>query len=52
MHINKISKISRDKTKSGIGGLGGNKGAVAIRFSFLETEFAFVNVHLKGGHSK
>ena len=39
----------RDKTKSGIGGLGGNKGAVAIRFTYLETEMAFVNVRLTGG---
>lgn len=34
---------------TGLSGFIGNKGSVAIRFSFEDTSLAFINVHMESG---
>jgi phosphatidylinositol-3,4,5-trisphosphate 5-phosphatase 2 len=45
----RFSYICTSKVKTGLGGSGGNKGSVAIRFSFDDTTFGFMNCHLASG---
>ncbi|XP_074658174.1 phosphatidylinositol 3,4,5-trisphosphate 5-phosphatase 2-like isoform X2 [Tubulanus polymorphus] len=51
-HKNKISHIESASVKTGIANTLGNKGAVAITFSFCGTSFCFVNCHLTSGAEK
>ena len=41
-----ISDISTSVVKTGIGGIGGNKGGVGVRLKLFETPMVFCNVHL------
>jgi hypothetical protein len=42
----RIRDIKTSKVKTGLGGSGGNKGAVAVRLTIDDSSFAFINVHL------
>jgi len=48
-HKNRINSIRTSKVKTGFGGQSGNKGAVALRFNFDNSSFAFINCHLTSG---
>ena len=48
-HKHKIKSIRKHKVKTGMSGMTGNKGSVALRFNFEDTSFAFVDVHLESG---
>lgn len=41
-----VTDVQTSKTKTGIAGLGGNKGAVCIRMNIQDTTLCFVNAHL------
>ena len=47
----RISGLSAAEVKRGMGGLHGNKGAVAIRFRVDDTSLCFINCHLAAGQS-
>ena len=49
---NRINHIRTSKVKTGLGGQGGNKGCVAIRFNYDDTTFAFLNCHLACGQKE
>lgn len=51
-HINRIRGIRKCKVKTGLAGMTGNKGGVALRFLFDDTSFAFINCHLEAGQTK
>lgn len=42
-------EVETEISKSGFKGIAGNKGAVAIRFSFHQNSFCFVCAHLAAG---
>eukprot|EP00933_Yihiella_yeosuensis_P036693 TRINITY_DN30467_c0_g2_i1.p1 TRINITY_DN30467_c0_g2~~TRINITY_DN30467_c0_g2_i1.p1 ORF type:complete len:503 (+),score=93.21 TRINITY_DN30467_c0_g2_i1:72-1580(+) len=44
-----LGQIDCDRVKTGLEGLGGNKGGVSIRFLLGVTSVCFVNVHLPSG---
>lgn len=46
-----VSTVRSDTANVGLGGVGGNKGAIGVRFSVFDTEFVFVNSHL-AAHQK
>ncbi|OAA41660.1 Inositol polyphosphate-related phosphatase [Metarhizium rileyi] len=48
----RIRNLSAAEIKRGMGGLHGNKGAVAIRFRVDDTSLCFVNCHLAAGQSQ
>lgn len=48
----RIRGLSVAEVKRGMGGLHGNKGAVAVRFQVDETSVCFVNCHLAAGQSQ
>jgi len=45
-HITSIRNIETSYTRTGLGGLWGNKGAVSIRFNFKGSSICLVNCHL------
>lgn len=52
----KVRSHARDgsilmKLQTGLRGLSGNKGAVAIRLEYKDTSFCFLTAHLAAGHS-
>ncbi|SCU86141.1 LAMI_0D00606g1_1 [Lachancea mirantina] len=47
--INSVRQVEGASKKTGLGGMAGNKGAVAIRFDFGSTSFSFVNAHFAAG---
>lgn len=51
-HKHNISCIRTSRVKTGLAGSAGNKGAVAIRFNYANTSFAFINCHLTSGQSQ
>jgi hypothetical protein len=51
-HKQKIKVIKKCKVRTGFSGIAGNKGGVALRFSFEDTAFAFLNVHLESGQNE
>lgn len=48
----KVKQVEGSSKKTGFGGITGNKGAVAIRFEYGSTSFAFVNSHLAAGQQQ
>ena len=50
-HKNKVKNIRKVKVKTGLSGMTGNKGSVAIRFNFEDTSFSFINNHLESGQN-
>ncbi|KAG5457487.1 MAG: Endonuclease/exonuclease/phosphatase, partial [Olpidium bornovanus] len=48
----RISEVAFTTVKTGLGGLHGNKGAIAIRFLVDDTSLCFVNCHLAAGQSQ
>jgi hypothetical protein len=47
--VENIKRVEGSSKKTGLGGITGNKGAVAIRFNYGASSFCFVNVHLAAG---
>jgi hypothetical protein len=47
----RIHNISASELKRGMGGLHGNKGAIAVRFDVDDSSICFVNCHLAAGQS-
>ncbi|CAO1622405.1 unnamed protein product [Jaminaea pallidilutea] len=47
-HVRSVEATSR---KTGLKGMSGNKGGVAIRLSFYDTTFCFTTAHLAAGHA-
>ncbi|EEB05068.1 inositol-polyphosphate 5-phosphatase [Schizosaccharomyces japonicus yFS275] len=50
-HLNSIRNLEGTVKKTGLGGVSGNKGAVAIRFDFDDTAICFVTSHLAAGYT-
>ncbi|KAL6849125.1 hypothetical protein ACO1O0_008655 [Amphichorda felina] len=48
----RIIQLSGAEVKRGMGGLHGNKGAVAVRFRIDDSSVCFVNCHLAAGQSQ
>ncbi|EPX71597.1 inositol-polyphosphate 5-phosphatase [Schizosaccharomyces octosporus yFS286] len=46
-----IKNVEGTLKKTGLGGVSGNKGAVAIRFDFEDTGICFITSHLAAGHT-
>ncbi|EGD85428.1 hypothetical protein H112_06330 [Trichophyton rubrum D6] len=49
--INKIKNVEGSLKKTGLSGMGGNKGAVAIRLDYSNTSICFITAHLAAGFS-
>lgn len=47
--VNNVKQVEGASKKTGLGGMTGNKGAVAIRFEYGSTSFCFINGHLAAG---
>ncbi|KAG6018191.1 hypothetical protein E4U43_007157 [Claviceps pusilla] len=47
----RVRNLNAAEVKRGMGGLHGNKGAVAVRFKVDDTSLCFVNCHLAAGQS-
>jgi synaptojanin len=47
--LEKIKNVEGAVKKTGMSGIAGNKGAVAIRFDYANTQFCFVTAHLAAG---
>ncbi|UKZ72738.1 hypothetical protein TrVFT333_000372 [Trichoderma virens FT-333] len=48
----RITHLSGAEVKRGMGGLHGNKGAVAVRFQVDDTSLCFINCHLAAGQTQ
>lgn len=48
----RIRNLSGAEVKRGMGGLHGNKGAVAVRFQVDDTSLCFINCHLAAGQTQ
>lgn len=46
-----VRQVEATTRKTGLKGMSGNKGGVAIRLSIHDTSFCFVTAHLAAGHS-
>ncbi|KAI0089103.1 inositol polyphosphate phosphatase [Irpex rosettiformis] len=46
-----IRNVEAATHKTGLRGISGNKGAVAIRLDYHDTNFCFITAHLAAGHS-
>ncbi|KAG8890530.1 inositol polyphosphate 5-phosphatase [Tulasnella sp. 332] len=46
-----IRNVEASSRKTGLKGMSGNKGAVAIRLDYHDTSFCFLTAHLAAGHS-
>lgn len=49
--LSRIKSVEGSVKKTGLSGMAGNKGAVAIRFDFANTPICFVTAHLAAGFS-
>ena len=50
--FDKISKISKKRIKTGMGGTTGNKGSCCINFDYENTSISVVCSHLSAGPKK
>ncbi|ORY72560.1 SacI homology domain-domain-containing protein [Leucosporidium creatinivorum] len=48
---NEVRNVEAATKKTGLKGMAGNKGAVAIRLDYRDTSFCFLTAHLAAGHS-
>lgn len=48
----RIRNLQGSEVKRGMGGLHGNKGAIAVRFQIDDSSFCFVNCHLAAGQTQ
>lgn len=46
-----LRNVEAATRKTGLRGMAGNKGAVAIRFDYYDTSFCFLTAHLAAGHT-
>lgn len=44
-----ITKLEIGTKKTGLGGLTGNKGGIAVRFDYHDTSFVFITAHFAAG---
>ncbi|XP_022193841.2 synaptojanin-1 [Nilaparvata lugens] len=51
-HIPYVKDLAVDSVKTGLGGATGNKGAVAIRFTYYSTSVCFLCSHFAAGQSQ
>ncbi|KAF6840029.1 SacI domain and endonuclease/exonuclease/phosphatase [Colletotrichum plurivorum] len=49
--LSRIKNVEGSVKKTGLSGMAGNKGAVAIRFDYANTHICFVTAHLAAGFS-
>lgn len=49
--ISKITQVESSFRKTGFGGVGANKGGIAVRFDYENTQICFVSSHLAAGLS-
>lgn len=49
--VENIRNVEVATKKTGLKGMAGNKGAVAIRLDYCDTSFCFLTAHLAAGHS-
>ncbi|CAG8561831.1 18417_t:CDS:10, partial [Acaulospora morrowiae] len=49
--VSNIRNVEYIMKKTGLGGMAGNKGAVAIRLEYNDTSMCFVTAHFAAGHS-
>ncbi|EKM59266.1 uncharacterized protein PHACADRAFT_157566 [Phanerochaete carnosa HHB-10118-sp] len=49
--VSVIRNVEAAAHKTGLRGMSGNKGAVAIRLDYYDTDFCFITAHLAAGHS-
>lgn len=47
--ISTLKRVEFASIKTGLGGMAGNKGSVAIRFEYCDTQICFVNSHFQAG---
>ena len=47
--LHNIKNVEGSVKKTGLSGMAGNKGAVAIRFDYANTQLCFVTAHLAAG---
>lgn len=47
--VSYISRVEGSMIKTGLGGMAGNKGGVAVSFYFADTSFCFITAHLAAG---
>lgn len=47
--VKSVKRVEGSTKKTGLGGMTGNKGAVAIRFEYGSTSFCFINTHMAAG---
>jgi hypothetical protein len=50
--LGRIKDLKTTKIKTGLGGSGGNKGAVIVRFKLDDTSIMLMNCHLMSGKNK
>lgn len=48
-HLENITKVEGTVKKTGLGGMAGNKGGVAVSFKYCHTSLCFVTAHLASG---
>lgn len=50
-HIENVTRVEIATKKTGLGGLTGNKGGIAIRLNYFDTSMVFVTAHFAAGQS-